>query len=695
VSGPSSHFNTPSDCPLLEKGGHVFKPVAKPRNRPSNTPSRQTSEAADTRSSMTSTGGVAAAVPVFATPDLISPSTTTSERTSLSSFPHEERGSSLSFPPASPPKVVPSFTSSHHIRRSSNNSSIVLPIVSQLPSSNVPTGMRPAPPTSVPSISAPVAESSPTMTALSVDASAIRKNLSLQQAPSIPPSASEPITLNPLIIMDTYARAGPSDSISAQGFGSTSTGPVPKVSVNTGSTSNVPQRRRKLVKEQELLREGGTGKDELSRRIRSLNGDADSNGSLADQSPEGDGVVKKKRSKRSTGKEGTKHSKKAKTNTSVPPRKPPKARVPTSPSFDPDADPGEELDPTAVTMAALCKDTGQGRISSKAAQIQSNHTAWKASNREKRSRMKCLMQSKKYGLGDGDTSPSRSSTANAESTRSIARENTKSPSLPSSNALVVANIRQDVPAVEDESGHGFDYSQSLSTNRFNVQVRIGPNGETIIDEESLFVDRNEEQATETYTHVEESDTTKFVNSGTYGKKYRGTRWSAEETELFYDVRDTQKSISFLRTERSQALAQFGENYELISYVLPGRDRTSCKNKFKAEDKKNPNRITYCLDNRIPYGVFRCSHLGAPLKYLSTDIQTLSRMTGKDFSGPTPEIRAPTPLTLIEKPRETTTEPSAPVRKHNSTLRIRALRSGKNAEEEILGDAADFDQYKDD
>lgn len=58
----------------------------------------------------------------------------------------------------------------------------------------------------------------------------------------------------------------------------------------------------------------------------------------------------------------------------------------------------------------------------------------------------------------------------------------------------------------------------------------------------------------------------------------------------------------------QALAQFGENYELISLVLPGRDRQSCKNKFKAEDKKNPNRITHCLKNRIPYGTFLLSWL---------------------------------------------------------------------------------------
>lgn len=47
--------------------------------------------------------------------------------------------------------------------------------------------------------------------------------------------------------------------------------------------------------------------------------------------------------------------------------------------------------------------------------------------------------------------------------------------------------------------------------------------------------------------------------------------------------------------------QFGENYELISLILPGRDRKACKNKFKAEDKRNPGRITYCLKNRRPYG----------------------------------------------------------------------------------------------
>lgn len=175
------------------------------------------------------------------------------------------------------------------------------------------------------------------------------------------------------------------------------------------------------------------------------------------------------------------------------------SRVRKSPTlpYDSNGDPGEDIDPTSVTMAALCTDTGQGRVSRKAAEILANHAAWKAKNKEKRAHMRNLMELKKY---DPATAP--------------------------------------VPVPNDtgnDTGNGFDYSQGLSTSRYNVQVRIGPNGETVIDEESLVVDRVENDGTDDYTHVIESDHTKFVNSGTYGKRYRSSRWSAEETERFFDV----------------------------------------------------------------------------------------------------------------------------------------------------------------
>lgn len=188
----------------------------------------------------------------------------------------------------------------------------------------------------------------------------------------------------------------------------------------------------------------------------------------------------------------------------------PRGRAPSVPSFDLDVDSGEDIDPTAMTMAALCVDTGQGRVSSKAAEIMNNHAAWKLSNREKRANMKAVMEAKKYGrLEEHGEEQGESS----------------QPPLPAATpATAAAN-----------TGNGFDYTEDLSTSRYNVQVRIGPNGETIIDENSLVVDRTENNGTENFTHITESDHTKFVNSATHGKRFRGSRWSAEETDLFYNV----------------------------------------------------------------------------------------------------------------------------------------------------------------
>ena len=178
-------------------------------------------------------------------------------------------------------------------------------------------------------------------------------------------------------------------------------------------------------------------------------------------------------------------------------------------------------------MAALCEDTGQGRVSSKAAQVLDNHLAWKKSNREKRASMKVIMEAKKYGRNDDDDTAQANRPGDESEQTSAADATPRPPS--------VQPAPGNLPAIGDASGQGFDYSKNVSTSRYNVQVRIGPNGETVVDEESLFVDRNAEEDTTGYTHVEESDVTKFVNSATYSKRFRGSRWSAEETELFYDV----------------------------------------------------------------------------------------------------------------------------------------------------------------
>lgn len=199
-----------------------------------------------------------------------------------------------------------------------------------------------------------------------------------------------------------------------------------------------------------------------------------------------------------------------------------------------DSEPGNDLDPTLVTMAALCSDTGQGRISSKACQIQQNHIAWKVNNKEKRARLRTLREANKYGLRDpvedmDIVASSRNPTLlNTEKERSVDVD-----CMASISSRPLHDTRQTL-----DPPHEFDYNETLSTNRYNVRVRIGPNGETVLDEETLYVDRAADPAfaSESYTHIEESDQTKFVNSQTYSKKPRGFRWTLEETELFYNVR---------------------------------------------------------------------------------------------------------------------------------------------------------------
>ena len=210
---------------------------------------------------------------------------------------------------------------------------------------------------------------------------------------------------------------------------------------------------------------------------------------------------------------------------------PSRSRGTSVPVLDPTAGPGEDLDPTVITMAAICEDTGQGRISTKATQILDNHAAWKRSNKEKRGRMRALMEAKKYGH-DEDVDERSGPISTVEPSPSVATISTATPNRPTSTSVGTPG-----PVAMTENGFGFDYDNSMATSRFNVQIRIGPNGETIVDEESLFVNRAEEHETDNYVHVEESDATKFVNSGSYSKKFRGTRWTAEETELFYAVSD--------------------------------------------------------------------------------------------------------------------------------------------------------------
>lgn len=67
------------------------------------------------------------------------------------------------------------------------------------------------------------------------------------------------------------------------------------------------------------------------------------------------------------------------------------------------------------------------------------------------------------------------------------------------------------------------------------------------------------------------------------------------------------------------------------------------------------------------------------------------MTGKDFSGPTPEIRAPTPLRMPES-LQNTAEDLSPLPPKGK--RVRALKAS-DQDVEIVGDIGDIEQLSSD
>ncbi|KAF5368470.1 hypothetical protein D9758_002290 [Tetrapyrgos nigripes] len=538
----------------VQKGGTIFKPLAKQRTRSANPTPRSSSSNDQTAPLPTiSSHPGPSPQPVITN----SQTSFTAPVASSSSQPVPSHVTPFMIPTPTPSAPPPIQTSQF------NAAPIDLPFSPRLP----------APPSLTTSQGPPMLITTPIQMSNDFHSSAaFPANNSLSHHPTVAVATNqiviEPAPENDVGFSEPQNVLQPTTSGSNQKTATTEDGDVTASRRKKDQMPAKEHRRRRSQKEKDKETEEARPKRKKSKKARENESDDDSD---VESSP---------KRKRSAAKRGRRR------------------RASSTPVFDPFADRGEDIDPTVVTMAALCEDTGQGRISSKAAEIMNNHAAWKVSNRERRARMRAAMERKKYGLSEEEPDEATAEASNAATTATT-------PPVASTSA---DSETPQEPQEPQTNSDGFDYSQDLTTRRFNVQVRIGPNGETVIDEESLVVDRVEHEDTSNYTHVVESDTTKFVNSGTYGKRFRGSRWSAEETELFYD-----------------ALAQYGENYELISYVLPGRDRRACKNKFKTEDKKNPGRINQCLNNSIPI-----------------DINTLSRVTGKDFSGPVPVIKAPTP-----------------------------------------------------
>ncbi|KPJ14754.1 Transcription factor TFIIIB component B''-like [Papilio machaon] len=98
------------------------------------------------------------------------------------------------------------------------------------------------------------------------------------------------------------------------------------------------------------------------------------------------------------------------------------------------------------------------------------------------------------------------------------------------------------------------------------QIKLGPNGEIVLDEQSLVI-KPSESGRRVSRVVREGAW--GGGAGTYRRAARTADWSAPETVRFY-----------------RALAAIGTDFTLMAHLFPDRSRKDLKIKFKKEERQN-------------------------------------------------------------------------------------------------------------
>ncbi|XP_038211330.1 transcription initiation factor TFIID subunit 3 [Zerene cesonia] len=111
------------------------------------------------------------------------------------------------------------------------------------------------------------------------------------------------------------------------------------------------------------------------------------------------------------------------------------------------------------------------------------------------------------------------------------------------------------------------------------QLKLGPNGEIVLDESSLVIKQTQTQKVSSV--VREGGWQ--AGRGQYKRSARSADWSAPETVRFY-----------------RALAAIGTDFTLMAPLFPDRTRRELKLKFKKEEKVNGAQVDKALRSRIEW-----------------------------------------------------------------------------------------------
>jgi len=147
----------------------------------------------------------------------------------------------------------------------------------------------------------------------------------------------------------------------------------------------------------------------------------------------------------------------------------------------------------------------------------------------------------------------------------------------------VPNIAEDIPGTETEPVPPERAAVAMEESLPVPRVKVGPNGEIILDETSLHLETSEQKKAKEVLQkspvVFETNKTS-TNYGTWSKKRRHNDWSEKETIKFY-----------------KALSVMGTDFSMMESIFKNRSRNELKLKFKKEEQCNIKIIDKCLKEK--------------------------------------------------------------------------------------------------
>jgi Myb DNA-binding like len=318
------------------------------------------------------------------------------------------------------------------------------------------------------------------------------------------------------------------------------------------------------------------------------------------------------------------------------------------------------ISPTLITMSELTKDLRQGKKSTREQRLQEKDRV-AAAQRKAAAQAKAREQAQEFMAN-----PSGGGVVNGVS----------SPTQQNGAAASTLTVRPPEPAV--------------SPARLAPRVRV-VNGQIVQDEDSRIVDRHQAVAATASSSaampanaIEEDELSRLVNSGSYMKRERHTKWTAAETERFYT-----------------GLRWFGSDFGMIALMFPGRTRRQIKLKFNKEERDplRPGAVQqaiheeHCEPDLAKFEEYACLALRDPKQLendLKEDRQQLEEAQRRETEAMQQAAKEREDQAEREAEASRQKEPAPGSSKKTATSKASKRRAAPDAERDETGEEADVD-----